>query len=138
MFLMRSRSLRMIVPFLVGIFSAHPVASREFTEKIWPSGPPDSSAPAAAEIVVSRDIDQNDQGLNRSMSNVGDPTFSVLLPEDDQATGAAVVVLPGGGFSRVVIDKEGLDVGRWLASRGVAAIVVKYRTADIETPENRE
>jgi acetyl esterase/lipase len=40
----------------------------------------------------------------------------------------AVLVLPGGGFQHLAVDKEGYDVARWLCLLGAAAIVVKYRT----------
>ena len=101
---------------------------REFTQKIWPDAPPGGPASTAAESVTNRGHEQNERGLNRSISHVSEPTFTVLLPPAGQATGAAVLVFPGGAFNRVVIDKEGLDVGRFLAGQGVAAVVVKYRT----------
>ena len=55
------------------------------------------------------------------------PTLTVYLPEKEKATGAAVVICPGGGYSGVAIDKEGHEVARWLNSLGVAGIVLKYR-----------
>jgi acetyl esterase/lipase len=38
-----------------------------------------------------------------------------------------VIVAPGGSFHALSIDSEGFDVARWLARRGVAAFVLKYR-----------
>ena len=54
----------------------------------------------------------------------------MYLPPENISTGAAVVICPGGGFERIVIDKEGHDVARWLNTYGIAGIVVKYRTGD--------
>lgn len=107
---------------------------REFTRNVWPATPPDGAAATAAETVTNRGHEQNERGLNRSISHVSEPTFTVLLPAAERATGAAVLVFPGGAFSRVVIDKEGLDVGRFLVARGVAAVVVKYRTGAMGDP----
>jgi Esterase/lipase len=55
-----------------------------------------------------------------------------MLPDPAKATGAAVIVLPGGGFMALSMDHEGYKVGRWLADRGIAAFVLKYRL--IPTP----
>ncbi|MCS0630252.1 alpha/beta hydrolase [Telluria mixta] len=59
--------------------------------------------------------------------NVSRPTLTPVLPAPGTATGAAVIVAPGGGFFGLAIDKEGCQVARWLAARGVAAFVLKYR-----------
>jgi acetyl esterase/lipase len=64
---------------------------------------------------------------NRFISDVTLPTLTVYLPRVEKASGAAVVVCPGGGYAGVAIDKEGHEVARWLNSIGVAAIVLKYR-----------
>lgn len=51
------------------------------------------------------------------------------LPEKDKATGSACIVLPGGSYIYMGIYREGHDIGKWLASEGVAAFVLSYRTA---------
>ena len=56
-----------------------------------------------------------------------------MLPDPAAATGAAVVVCPGGGYAMLAIAHEGFDVAHWLAERGIAAFVLKYRV--METPE---
>ena len=55
------------------------------------------------------------------------PRLTIHLPPDDNATGAGIVIYPGGGFSKLASDNEGLHVARWLNSFGVAAFVVRYR-----------
>ncbi len=55
------------------------------------------------------------------------PTLTVWLPGPDVATGAAVVVCPGGGYGMLAVDHEGAQVAEWLNSLGVAAFVLKYR-----------
>jgi acetyl esterase/lipase len=44
-----------------------------------------------------------------------------------EPNGAAVLVTPGGGYQRVVIDKEGYELGRWLTARGFTVFVLFYR-----------
>ena len=60
---------------------------------------------------------------DRSISQIHQPTITVHRPPEKQANGLAVVICPGGGYSRVVVDKEGHDVARWLTTFGVAGIV---------------
>lgn len=56
------------------------------------------------------------------------PTLTAYLPPRDKATGAAVVVCPGGGYGHLA-DHEGRPVAEWLNSVGVAGFVLKYRIA---------
>lgn len=64
---------------------------------------------------------------NRWLVGVEHPVVSVYKPKDGEATGAAVVVFPGGGYGGQAIDKEGHYVAQWFADRGVVAMVVPYR-----------
>jgi acetyl esterase/lipase len=64
---------------------------------------------------------------DRWLTGVEHPVVSVYKPKADAATGAAVVIFPGGGYRGQAIDKEGHYVGQWLAQRGVVAMVVPYR-----------
>lgn len=59
--------------------------------------------------------------------NVTVPTLTPILPAPGTATGAAVIVAPGGGFVTLAIDHEGYAVAHWLAAHGIAAFVLKYR-----------
>lgn len=61
------------------------------------------------------------------------PTIDVFLP--DKPNGTAVLVLPGGGFMKVVPDKEGSEAAPWLNPHGVAVFVLRYRTNEV-TPKN--
>jgi acetyl esterase/lipase len=60
--------------------------------------------------------------------NVTRPTLEPFLPEPATATGAAVVILPGGASVALGMNQEGWNVARWFAEHGVAAFVLKYRT----------
>lgn len=63
----------------------------------------------------------------RVVRNVTRPTLTPFLPDPAKATGAAVIVAPGGAFMMLAMDNEGWPVARWLADHGIAAFVLKYR-----------
>jgi hypothetical protein len=63
----------------------------------------------------------------RVVRNVTVPTLTPILPYPSRATGAAVIIAPGGGFQMLSMDNEGWPVAHWFAERGVAAFVLKYR-----------
>lgn len=64
----------------------------------------------------------------RTVRNVTRATLTPVLPDPTKATGAAVIVAPGGAFLYLGMDGEGFGVARRLAARGIAAFVLKYRT----------
>jgi acetyl esterase/lipase len=66
--------------------------------------------------------------------NVTLATLTPFLPDPAKATGAAVIVAPGGGFRTLSMNNEGWDVARALADQGVAAFVLKYRL--VQTPQD--
>src|SRR5882757_1569565 len=92
-------------------------------------GPAPGTDPAAAA-----EIDESSGG-GHVLRNVTAPTLTPFLPEPAKATGTAVIIAPGGAFMMLSIDQEGNDVARWLAARGVAAFVLKYRLE--HTPSNQ-
>lgn len=59
--------------------------------------------------------------------NVTVATLRPFLPDKSNATGAAVIVAPGGGFRTLSMENEGWQVAAALAKKGVAAFVLKYR-----------
>jgi acetyl esterase/lipase len=67
--------------------------------------------------------------------NVSDPSFQAFLPPAGRNTRTAVIIAPGGGFRQLSIASEGTDVARWLAARGIAAFVLKYRLVQQAGPE---
>lgn len=61
------------------------------------------------------------------VTNVSHPTLIAYLPPPALANGTAVIVCPGGAFRALSINSEGIDVAKWLTTKGVAAFVLKYR-----------
>jgi acetyl esterase/lipase len=68
--------------------------------------------------------------------NISNATLTPFLPDPEKATGAAVIVAPGGGFLWLSMGNEGWEVAEALADRGIAAFVLKYRLRP--TPERLE
>ena len=111
--LMLSCSL-LIIPVLGwAVDGANELKGKEFP--LWPDGAPDDNGLTGPE-----------QGT-ANISNISKPTYTVYLPEKDKATGAAVVVIPGGGYRVVCRQSEGENIAKMLLPRGIAAIVLKYR-----------
>ena len=61
------------------------------------------------------------------LSGVSDPTITIYPASDEVATGAAMVVCPGGGYEILAYDLEGDDICQWLNEIGVTAVLLKYR-----------
>jgi acetyl esterase/lipase len=72
---------------------------------LWPGGAPGS--------VGSEEVDR--------------PSLTVHRAAADKATGAAVVVCPGGSYARLAMDHEGRQVAEWLNGHGITAAILKYR-----------
>lgn len=94
---------------------------------IWPGVAPGSEN---AQQVEKTSLFPN--GKFSVVRNVVQPTLTVHLPEAAKALGTGVIIAPGGAFRFLTMDAEGHDVARWLAERGIAAFVLKYRL--VETP----
>lgn len=109
-----SRFLALLLLSTVAVRAAGPV-----TVPLWPAGAPGAEARKAEPEKIA--------GTN--VSNIHAPSLLVYLPTKDTATGCAVIVAPGGGHARLAFQHEGTAVGEWLAARGVAAFVLKYRLA---------
>ncbi|WP_448663992.1 alpha/beta hydrolase [Sphingomonas sp. CJ20] len=78
------------------------------------------------DIVEAIDDQVDNAGLRyRVAEHVTRPVLSYFAAP--KPTGAAVLILPGGGYSRVGIDREGYETARWFNSVGVAAFVLRYR-----------
>ena len=68
-----------------------------------------------------------EQAASYWVKNVHNPSLTVFLPPKEKATGAAVIVCPGGGFKELGFKGEGVEPARYLTNLGVAAFALKYR-----------
>jgi len=100
------RALWLGIVALLGLsWSMAAVAAEPRVELLWPGGAPGAKGEAEGDK----------------------PTLTIYLPPQDKATGAAVVICPGGGYGALAMDHEGHQIGQWLNSFGVAGFIVKYR-----------
>jgi acetyl esterase/lipase len=93
--------------------------------RLWPNGAPGSEGKTAAEVV---EAPNKDHGYLK-VTGVHQPSLTVFLPPADKATGAGMIIAPGGGHAFLNFDQEGTYVAEYLNSIGVAAFVLKYRLA---------
>jgi acetyl esterase/lipase len=118
-----AKNFRSILTVLLICFAFGFASAQQTPIKLWPKGAPGGEGNTAPEIVRL-----NPDG-EHIISNIQEPTLLPYLPAADVATGAAVVVAPGGGHRELWMDHEGYAIGEWLSSHGVAAFVLKYRLA---------
>jgi acetyl esterase/lipase len=92
---------------------------------IWPGAVPDARPVTGPEVETTTE----ELAAGRpwvTVGNVSRPTMTVYSP-DGKNTGVAVVVFPGGGYLVVSMDLEGTEVCDWLTSKGITAVLLKYR-----------
>ncbi len=100
-----SRLQQIGCPLLVVLLLCAAARAESKVELLWPDGAPGAQG--------TKDDDK--------------PTLAISLPPADKATGAAVIVCPGGGYRGLAMSYEGIEVGQWLNDHGIAAFVLKYR-----------
>jgi acetyl esterase/lipase len=93
------------------------------TIDLWPNGAPGPPARHPTETVRERSTDRSYN--DRTVLGISRPRMAVFRPA--RPNGAAVLITPGGGYSWVVVDKEGYEMARLLAAQGVTAFVLFYR-----------
>ena len=87
---------------------------------LWPGEAPGGAKPAV--------VTESEKEGGR-LTDIPTPQYEVYLPEASRRTGAAVVILPGGGYTILAASHEGRDYANWLKERGIVAIVAKYRVS---------
>ena len=130
---MSSALTRLLVVICLGqcaLFNSFAAKPSNIIE-LWPNGAPGEKG----DIGDERDMTKPTDGLIAGkpvirLGNVSKPTVSIYRPPADRATGAAVVVCPGGGYHILAMDLEGTEVCDWLNSIGVTAVLLKYRVPE--------
>ena len=90
---------------------------------LWPGGAPGAPAQLPVESVTQRST--NPAVGDRSVEGIAVPRMVVFRPA--RPNGAAMLLVPGGGYRLVVVDKEGYELARWLTERGFTCFVLFYR-----------
>ncbi len=97
---------------------------------IWPGLAPGESSDARGTVMEARPTDT--QPITR-VEKIRLPTMDVYPAREPNGTG--VVILPGGGFGRVVVDLEGSEVADILNRIGITAFVLRYRTNEAKASD---
>ena len=92
--------------------------------ELWPGGAPGAEAVKVREEIVERLPDGPTR--DRYVQHVTRPMIT-LYPPKVAYNGITLLIVPGGGYVRVVIDKEGVEAAEWFTARGFAAAVLRYR-----------
>jgi acetyl esterase/lipase len=93
------------------------------TIRLWPAGAPGGARVTVTPRVVERSTDPAFH--DRFAQYTIDPILTVLRPA--RPNGAALLLIPGGGYKWAVVDKEGLDCARVFAAAGITCFVLRYR-----------
>ncbi len=88
---------------------------------LYPENIPNSKAYAMQEEVIE------DNGRIAWLKNVSKPTLTSYHPSEKIATGAAVIICPGGGYSGESYLREGTLIAETFVKKGIAAFILKYR-----------
>jgi acetyl esterase/lipase len=107
--------VRLLIVMLAGL---RPCAAEWLP--LWPGEAPGGTKPA----VLTENVKEGGR-----VTDVAVPQYEVHLPEASQRTGAAVVILPGGGYTILAMGHEGRDYAAWLVKHGIVAVIVKYRVS---------
>ncbi len=113
--------LRLSLAGLVVLFAQWLAAAEPQAILLWPNGAPGSEGKTTDEVV------EKTASGERNVTGIHKPSLTPYLPDAGKANGAAIVIAPGGGHSKLCVDHEGHNLARWLAEHGVAAFVLKYR-----------
>jgi len=101
-------------------FQINSVMSQEITYPLWQSG-------KVPNYQKTDEIEKRDTSETIHISLVQSPEITVYMPSKRNATGQAVIICPGGGYVNLAFSWEGTDVAKLLNSKGITAIVLKYR-----------
>ena len=102
---------------------------------IWPGAAPDARPVAGPEFATTSKGPKGNQWT--AVNQVSQPTMTVYSPSGAN-THVAVLVFPGGGYNQLAIDLEGTEICDWLTSRGITAVLLKYRVPSREAGTFRE
>lgn len=120
--------LSRLLPAVVAIPCLMLAVERGEEIRLWAKGAPGWVGVTSPEVSTPSKAGKYAK-LPGNFTETHDPSIYVFLPPKGKATGAAMIVAPGGGHRQLVIEKEGWEFADWLNDHGIAAFVLKYRLA---------
>jgi len=91
------------------------------------AAPTSATTTTALQNLQSFRLWTGDAPLAQGQEDIDIPSMQAFVPAEGKATGAAMVIFPGGGYQHLSMVNEGSTIGKWLADNGITAFVVKYR-----------
>lgn len=123
---MRSRCwtpILMIGLAMASLAQAAPLKTRDVLE-IWPNGVAPGSENSPAKLTIT-ERSKVAYWPDRAITGITRPNLTAFVP--DKPNGTALIVAPGGAYSRIVLDKEAGEMARWLNPYGVTVFLMQYR-----------
>ena len=121
-FILAAMTLLNLPATAAGVATSEPEGE---TLRLWPGGVPGAEHVTAHEVFTERApdgplkdrvVEHVDAARDRAVSDARAP-----------ANGVTLLIVPGGGYARVVLDKEGFESAQWFAARGFECAVLRYR-----------
>jgi acetyl esterase/lipase len=100
-----SQILRLVISLAAFVLSAQAQTSDSTKIYLWTEGAP----------------------LAKGTEEIDKPSITVYFPAKEKATGAAVLICPGGGYVALALNHEGWQVAKWYNDLGITAIILRYR-----------
>jgi len=103
----------------------HVITAQEAPLLLFPKGAPNETT----QLVEKADTEGGKTGGETVLriTNVSEPTITIYPASEELATGAALLVCPGGGYNILAYDLEGDEICEWLNEIGITAVLLKYR-----------
>lgn len=122
---MKRRQLNLLALSTPLLLTLAPAATAQTVLPLWPEGVPAAvraDAPAARGDLGAERVD-----ANGGIANVSVPMLTIVLPAVDRPNGTAVILCPGGGYSRLSMNREGHQYAAWLSTLGITTFILKSR-----------
>lgn len=113
---LRRFSFILSLAVIFNICLLHPGHAQDLRLALYEDAPP-----------LNKTVAKQDQHTDGRITAVSSPELLVYLPEPEAANHAAILICPGGGYSRLAIEHEGYEVAEWYRQKGYVAAVLKYR-----------
>jgi acetyl esterase/lipase len=101
--------------------------------KLWEGKPPGDFVAPGPELVTPPKPGDASQILR--ITNISEPRLEFYFPAAEKKNGAAIVVVPGGGFGILASEHEGSELAMWLRDRGFTAAVLQHRCPTNSLPK---
>jgi acetyl esterase/lipase len=130
---MKKRSLLQVILFSMLVSLVGTGLGEEPSQliRVWPDFAPGETTKSPGEALPRR-LNENPPATR--ITKITAPQLEVYAASKETASGAAVLICPGGAYNYVVRDNEGSEAAEWLNSHGVTAFVLRYRTKDGTEP----